>query len=278
MLKGELTVFCKDFGIAVPLSKQLEIYRKVSHEPLNIDSFKAALPQLGLEMAKGKVREIQYRLREIKTVLEFPDATRSLHENIELLICDVDKVEVTRLGKPVQKMNITKKKIPEIISKEEESSEKLKTDKILTEIEKIMRNKRYCADQDRHQDSMIPKSSRREKAEKIEKPIIAPVKAQIDDGKPKSAKSRKSEGEKAQVEVKPEPVKQAASPSRSPARSLKIIEKPLTEQDYMLKKQPSSGQTDQLIHPLYSEYERLLKQIPSFKEINTEEKAIKMMD
>jgi len=57
-LKGELTVFCKDFAVSVPLSKQLEIFRKVSHEPLSVETFKAALPMLGLEMAKGKVREI----------------------------------------------------------------------------------------------------------------------------------------------------------------------------------------------------------------------------
>jgi hypothetical protein len=53
-----LTVFCKDFAVSVPLSKQLEIFRKVSHEPLSLETFKAALPMLGLEMAKGKVKEI----------------------------------------------------------------------------------------------------------------------------------------------------------------------------------------------------------------------------
>jgi len=43
-------------------------------------------------------------------------------------------------------MDFAKKRIPEIISKEEESSEKAKSDKILAEIEKVMRNKKYCAD------------------------------------------------------------------------------------------------------------------------------------
>ena len=36
--------------------------------------FKSALPRLGLEMAKNKVLEIKYRLRELKGVLEYPDA------------------------------------------------------------------------------------------------------------------------------------------------------------------------------------------------------------
>lgn len=53
MIKGELTLFCKDFKIMIPLSKQLLIFGKVSSNQaaLVLDQFKEALPLLGLEMA-----------------------------------------------------------------------------------------------------------------------------------------------------------------------------------------------------------------------------------
>jgi hypothetical protein len=46
----------------------------------------------------------------------------------------------------------------------------------------------------------------------------------------------------------------------------------------MLAKQPSVNQVENMVHPLYSVYDKLLKLIPVFKDIDTEEKAAKMMD
>ena len=88
MIKGELTKFCKDFEITVPLSKQMIVFNRVSsnHEPLELDRFRLAIPLLGLEMASAKTRELKHRLKEIKNVLEYPENRFPITEQIECLI------------------------------------------------------------------------------------------------------------------------------------------------------------------------------------------------
>jgi hypothetical protein len=73
---ADLNCFCKDFDIPISNKTQLEIYKKVSpqQKPFDLDMFKSALPLLGLEMAKNKALEVKYRLKELKGVLEYPDA------------------------------------------------------------------------------------------------------------------------------------------------------------------------------------------------------------
>jgi hypothetical protein len=75
MMKGELIKFCKDFDIAIPQSKELQVFARASgsQAPLFFDQFKDALPMLGHEIAKAKAKEIKLRLREYKAILEFPE-------------------------------------------------------------------------------------------------------------------------------------------------------------------------------------------------------------
>jgi len=144
MHKGELVLFCKDFEIKVAKSKQLEIFRKVSSnvDPLTIERFKDTLPLLGLEMAKEKARELKFRLREIARVLYYPE--REVSEQIEMVI---NNIEPQKTLARQSKLSIeSKSKIPLLISKKEElESERQKSQKILDEVEKIMKTKRFLA-------------------------------------------------------------------------------------------------------------------------------------
>jgi hypothetical protein len=56
MEKGEFIIFCKDFGVKLPKSKILEIFRKASRgsAPLELEDFKKTLPHLGIEFSKAK--------------------------------------------------------------------------------------------------------------------------------------------------------------------------------------------------------------------------------
>ena len=84
--KGELNIFCKDFGIKVAVSRQLDIFRSIStsKQYLNLNEFMECMPLLGYEMAKGKARENKYRLKEIKAVLEYPAAP--VNETLQKLL------------------------------------------------------------------------------------------------------------------------------------------------------------------------------------------------
>jgi len=65
-------VFLKDFDVRVNKAKLHEIYLKVSKEPMTLAQFKEALPHFGLAHCKAKTKEVKFRLREIKKVLEYP--------------------------------------------------------------------------------------------------------------------------------------------------------------------------------------------------------------
>ena len=110
-MKGELTKFCKDFEITVPVSKQMTIFGRVSknHMPLEFERFKHALPHLGIEMAAAKTRELKYRLKEIKGVLEYPDNKTPLPEAIECLINGIEQSASSRVGgKTISKKDLEK--------------------------------------------------------------------------------------------------------------------------------------------------------------------------
>jgi len=72
--KGELVSFCNDFKMTMPRSKIIEVFKKVSPNltSLTLEQFKASLPHLAMEHAKAKIRELKYKMQEIKFVLEFP--------------------------------------------------------------------------------------------------------------------------------------------------------------------------------------------------------------
>ena len=74
MRPEDLRSFCKDFDIKISKTQLVKIYKIASPslEPLDANMFIASLPYLGLEMAKNQVAEFKYRLREIKSVLEYP--------------------------------------------------------------------------------------------------------------------------------------------------------------------------------------------------------------
>lgn len=105
---GELQIFCKDFRIN--LSKQVigEIYKQVSvnKKSLELTQFKDALPHLGLAYCQKKTTEIEYRLLELKNVLEYPlnQNEIKLHSKIIELIHEnpvfVQRKEAKKLAVP----------------------------------------------------------------------------------------------------------------------------------------------------------------------------------
>ena len=90
MEKGELFLFMKDFDLLIAPSQQHDLFKKISSNqtPLDFEQFKAALPIIGYEFAKAKAKEIKYRLKEIKFVLEYPNSKVS--EALEKLINDIE--------------------------------------------------------------------------------------------------------------------------------------------------------------------------------------------
>jgi hypothetical protein len=75
MTKGELLVFCRDFGIRIPVSKQTEIFNECTRsQPLMaLDQFISCVPQLGLEFGKAKAKEVRFLLKELKLVILYPE-------------------------------------------------------------------------------------------------------------------------------------------------------------------------------------------------------------
>ena len=55
-----------------------------SKQFLNLSEFILCLPLLGYEMAKGKLRENKYRLKEIKQILHFPET--QINESLQKLL------------------------------------------------------------------------------------------------------------------------------------------------------------------------------------------------
>lgn len=145
--QGELNLFCKDFQILIPKSKIHECYKKISvnKNALDLQQFKAIFPLLGHELVEANKKEIKYRLREIKYVLEYPDnrAEVILNERIEKLINEDDQKQVVNLKyKHHNSMRYNQaKKIEKYINKDQEETEKSKCRKIMDEIDKIMRAK-----------------------------------------------------------------------------------------------------------------------------------------
>mmetsp|Transcript_5637 Transcript_5637/g.8904 ORF Transcript_5637/g.8904 Transcript_5637/m.8904 type:complete len:146 (-) Transcript_5637:1807-2244(-) len=74
MDKGELHAFCRDFGLHLPKSHIHRLFKRVQSnlKPLELPQFKAILPHIGLQFARLKSREIRFRLKELKDVLEYP--------------------------------------------------------------------------------------------------------------------------------------------------------------------------------------------------------------
>ena len=136
MEKGEFIIFCKDFQIKLPKSKILEIFLKASRgsAPLELEDFKKTLPHLGIEYSKAKSNELKFRLKEIKSVLEYPRA--KVTEAMERIINDVPEGEKV----------MEKRAIDQYVSFEDETKEQKKTEKILAEIEKTLKMKRLLSE------------------------------------------------------------------------------------------------------------------------------------
>jgi hypothetical protein len=61
--------------------------------PLEFNDFKEALPLLGLELAKNKAREIKFKLKELKAVLEYPKNKMPISSAMEAIINENEKGE-----------------------------------------------------------------------------------------------------------------------------------------------------------------------------------------
>ena len=102
-------------------------------------------------MAAAKTKEIKYRLKEIKNILQYPDHEIAVSSTIECLVNGIEQPTVERNGKTISKKDLAvligkgKAKIPEVISAEENELEKQKTDKILAEVERILTKKKLLA-------------------------------------------------------------------------------------------------------------------------------------
>jgi hypothetical protein len=62
--------------------------------PLEFNDFKEALPLLGIEHAKNKAREIKFKLKELKAVLEYPKNKMPISSAMEAIINENDKSEI----------------------------------------------------------------------------------------------------------------------------------------------------------------------------------------
>ena len=64
---GEFVCFTRDFQIALPRSKLTEVFRKssVNLQEMTFENFNSSIEELGDVYSKAKLRENQYRLREL---------------------------------------------------------------------------------------------------------------------------------------------------------------------------------------------------------------------
>ena len=76
--KGELVIFVKDFDLRIPKPTLLKIFNQFSPgmKPMSYADFKRSIPTLAEEHAKGKLRESEARLVQIKNVLEYPQNSK----------------------------------------------------------------------------------------------------------------------------------------------------------------------------------------------------------
>jgi hypothetical protein len=73
---GELSAFCRDYQLIMPKTKLAYIFRKVQgglNNSLQPEQFKEALPLLALAHTESKSIESQFKLAEIKEILEYPE-------------------------------------------------------------------------------------------------------------------------------------------------------------------------------------------------------------
>mmetsp|Transcript_15075 Transcript_15075/g.23324 ORF Transcript_15075/g.23324 Transcript_15075/m.23324 type:complete len:157 (+) Transcript_15075:1140-1610(+) len=155
MDQGELNAFCRDFNLNLPKTTIHEVFKRVQSDlkSMTLEQFKVILPHIGVEFCKTKSRELKYRLKEIRDVLEYPDNRNQgvkISEAIEKIINDLEKKTVFSQKNQVMHVRLHEKitqrqSVPEVISVEELEKEGAKTKKILNEIEMILKlKKRLC--------------------------------------------------------------------------------------------------------------------------------------
>lgn len=143
MDKGELAVFCKDFGFTLPKSKIVDIYKRVSKQQtsLVVEQFEEVLPIVAVEFCQEKSREVKARLRELKNVLEYPENTPENRPNQELvlLIEEIDHVDPIKSAVPQRRNIAPRKRIEQYVNEDEAEQERKKSDRILQLVEQILK-------------------------------------------------------------------------------------------------------------------------------------------
>jgi hypothetical protein len=143
--KGEMVIFAKDFDLRITKAIVMKIFNKYTqpNEPMSYEDFKRSIPKLAEEHAKGRLRELEARLVQIKNVLEYPENFKfvKISQAIQNLINEVDtsnsKRNYTNTGGAPKVKKLT---IKEVIKAEELEKEQAKTDKIMDEIDKYVIN------------------------------------------------------------------------------------------------------------------------------------------
>lgn len=147
--KGEMNKMLQDFDIRVSRKSLFKIFKKVSHADakLNLDEFKKTLPLIAIEYSEVKQAEIKYRLFELKNLLEYPKnkGTVTLTEEILCFMNGISSM-YDHLGRKVKIDE--KNQIDLFVEQAQDQQENQRADKILHEIENIMKRKMKFAWQD----------------------------------------------------------------------------------------------------------------------------------
>lgn len=231
-------------------------------------------------------REVKHRLRELKLILEYPVNNAKLPESLESLINDID-LSTYKLGKVPDFSE--KKPIKQTIVEEEMKDEDLKADKILTEVDKIMRTKKLLAETE-GLTSLVPNPKNPKKPFKPSQEWDGRTKIKKESVSPSNAMPMHSpnayDASPDALEVKKFKLKEATKPPQRFNRKHSLAEAPKepTESEYLLTKVvlehvenfekdqiPTPSKRREHLHPLYKEYIRLLREeLPRYQKVETE--------
>ena len=123
------------------------VYQKIATagQELEMHQFLASMRLLSTQSIKDRTIEVKHRLAELKQILQYPNNTEPVNENIMKILNELPA------DKPLPRKFLKGKTgVKQMITVDELQKEQIKSEKVLDQIERVMKIKRLMADQEKN--------------------------------------------------------------------------------------------------------------------------------